>query len=382
MKFLHIIGTLDPNYGGPVEGLLNLATTLELMGNSVEIISLDHLQGAYSIPTGIIVHKLGQFNGNYRFTFHLIPWLRNNISRFDVIIVHGIWQYQSLAVWLMHKKLKIPYFIFVHGALDPWFKNTYPLKHIKKWLYWPWIEYNTLRQATGVLYTSEEERRSARNSFKLYKAHELVFNYGIKDPAGSSLVQKDSFLRKYNLLGKRILLFLGRIHPVKGCDLLIRAFSVVIKEDPLLQLVIVGPDLIGWAPELLTLSRNLHLSDNITWTGPLIGDLKWGAIKSADCLILPSHSENFGVVVVEALACGIPVIISNKVKIWKEIQQSTAGIICSDDEKSLTQSLIQWLSNDEEKKEEMGINARQCYLQYFNIENNAKKFVEIIKKEL
>ena len=220
MRILQIIGTLNPNSGGPVEILVNLATSLQQQGNNVEIVTLDRKDAIFDNSQRLTIYQLGQFNGNFKFSMHLLPWLVNNKNRFDIIIVHGIWQYQGLAALLLNRKLKIPYITFVHGALDPWFKHAYPLKQIKKVLYWSLIECHVLRHSSGVVYNTEEEKNKAAKSFWLYKAHDIVFSLGIKDNARDLLDEKLYFIEKFHLSGKHILLFLGRIHPVKGCDLI------------------------------------------------------------------------------------------------------------------------------------------------------------------
>lgn len=383
MKWLHVIGTLDPSYGGPVEGVINLACAQQGLGHHVEIATLDSVDYYFSDNQGLIIHPLGPSFGKYRFNFHLIPWLRKNVNRFDIVIIHGIWQYHSFAVWLTHKLIKFPYFIFVHGALDPWFKYTYPIKHIKKWLYWPWAEYNVLRSAKAVLYTSEEEKRLASQSFCLYKANEVVVTFGISSPSGNPDIQKDIFLREYpSLKGKRLILFMSRIHPKKGCDILIQAFARIAGQDPLLHLVMAGPDEINWVSSLKKAAEDLQIADRITWTGMLKGDLKWGAINSAECLVLPSHSENFGVIIAESLACGIPVIITNKINIWREIQEGEAGLVSSDDVPGIIQSLQRWLALDNAEKKRLGTRAKECFLTNFDINSGAKRFIEIIQNEL
>jgi len=383
LKFLHVIWTLDPSHGGPVEGLINLAYALQEIGNIVEIATLDGDKDYFSTTQGLIIHPLGPSLGKYRFTFRLIPWLRKNVNRFDVVIIHGIWQYHSFAVWITHKLMKFPYFIFVHGALDPWFKYTYPLKHIKKWFYWPWATYNVLRSAKGVLYTTEEEKRLASHSFCLYKANEVIVNYGISRPNGDPDYQKALFFREYPALkGKHLLLFMSRIHPKKGCDILIEAFARIAEEYPLLHLVMAGPDETNWITSLQKEAKDLQIEDRITWTGMLKGDLKWGAINSAECLVLPSHSENFGVIIAESLACSIPVIITNKINIWQEIQESEAGFISPDDVSGITQSLQKWMVLDNAEKKRFGVNAKECFSKNFDINLSAKRFVEIIQNEL
>lgn len=140
---------------------------------------------------------------------------------------------------------------------------------------------------------------------------------GTATPAGDSQAQRQIFLDHFPQLdNKRLLLFLSRIHVKKGCDLLIEAFAEVASDDSL-HLVIAGPDQIGWQADLQKQAKQLGIEQKITWTGMLSGDLKWGAFHATEAFLLPSHQENFGFVVAEALACEVPVLISNKVNIWQ-----------------------------------------------------------------
>ncbi len=221
--------------------------------------------------------------------------------------------------------------------LDPWFKRTYPLKHLKKLLYWPWAEYRVLRDAAAVLFTSEEERRLARESFSLYQLqrNRRQLRHGC---AGIDLetAREDFFEAFPNLRGQRFFLFLGRLHEKKGCELLIEAFAALRKSSETgspMQLVLAGPcadeEYLRHLKQLAAKATNDDGS--ITFTGMLTGDRKWGAFSAAEAFVLPSHQENFGIAVVEALACGTPVLISNQVNIWREIEADGAGYVENDD---------------------------------------------------
>ncbi|RJQ40338.1 MAG: glycosyltransferase [Anaerolineaceae bacterium] len=383
MKLLHVIGTLNPSFGGPAEALKQLVSALSDLGFNNEIVTLDKGNTYFSNDKGIVVHALGPSIGKYRFNLRLIPWLLINAKRFDVVICNAIWQYQCFAIWLASRFVKFPYFVFVHGALDPWFRYAYPLKHIKKWLYWPWGVYNVLRAAKAVLYTSEDEKLLAPKSFCLYKANGVVVNLGICAPIGEPNLQKETFYEIYpTLRGKHILLFLSRIHPKKGCDILIEAFAKVAEKDPLLHLVIAGSDETNWVPLLKSQAQKLKIAERITWTGFLQGNLKWGALNAASCFVLPSHSENFGIVVAETLACGIPVIITDKVNIWREIQNEEAGFVGQDTLVGTMNSLRQWLELSDIEKEKMRENAKKCFFKYFEINSSAKNFIKTIQSEL
>jgi glycosyltransferase involved in cell wall biosynthesis len=256
---------------------------LQQLGHVVEIVTLDDPSQEFLKEFPLTVHALGPPRGSYRYTRKLVPWLRRHAREFDAVIINGLWQYNSFGVWRALHNTDIPYFVFTHGMLDPWFKHTYPVKHLKKWLYWPWSDYRVLRDARAVLFTSEEERLLASKSFWLYRAHERVVPYGTTAPPAGAAELRERFLGAHAALrGRRIILFLSRIHEKKGCDLLVRAFADVSSTDPSLHLVMAGPDQSGWVTDLKSLASQLGVADRITWPGMLKGDMKWGAFYSSE----------------------------------------------------------------------------------------------------
>ncbi len=372
MKILHVISSVDPRGGGPIEGINQIARVQVTRGHVVEIASIDDPADPMLAASSLPVYALGPPITYYRYSPRLVPWLRANAHRYDAVIVNGLWQYGSYATWRALHGTDTPYFVFTHGMLDPWFKQAYPLKHLKKWLFWPWADYRVLRDAAAVFFTCEEERLLARRSFWLYRCNEAVVGYGTATPAGNPETQGAAFLARFPELGnKRLLLFLSRIHEKKGCDLLIEAFAAVCARDARLHLVMAGPDQTGWKTALSARAEQLDIADRITWTGMLSGELKWGAYHSAEAFVLPSHQENFGIVVAEALACGLPVLISNKVNIWREIESSNAGII-ADDTLAGTKSLLErWLTLSVAERQRMRNAATQCFSSHFEINQAA-----------
>ena len=189
------------------------------------------------------------------------------------------------------------------------------------------------------------------------------------------------FFKKFpDLAGKRIFLFLGRIHPKKGCDLLIKAFAQVARKDQSLHLVIAGPDQIGWQNKLQRLCEKLGVSEKVSWTGMLSGDLKWGTFYAAEAFILPSHQENFGISVAEALACGVPVLISDRVNIWREIKSDGAGLAATDDLCGTVELLERWLAAPYNTQHGMRREAKKCFFKHFEIHNAAKDLIGVLQK--
>lgn len=379
MKLLHILSSVNPNGGGPMEGVRQRGLRLQQLGHSVDVVTLDDPRSGFLEEFPLKVHALGPSTGAYGYNRRLVPWLSANASDFDAVIINGLWQYHSFGAWRGLTKIGVPYYIFTHGMLDPWFKRAYPFKHIKKWLYWPWAEYRVLRDARAVLFTSEEERIQARQSFWLYRATEEVVAYGTSAPPDNSAELRDKYFAAHpELRRQRILLFLGRIHEKKGCDLLIQAFAGVAAAESTLRLIIAGPDQTGWTSRLKEMARGLGVSDRISWPGMLRDEAKWGAFYCAEAFVLPSHQENFGIAVAEALGCGVPALVSDKVNIWREIKSTGAGLIAPDTVAGTTEMLREWLSLTGEERQLMGQNARELFRSRFTVDAMAVSLLDVI----
>lgn len=384
MRLLHVIPSVNPAGGGPIEGVLQLAHANLQEGHTIEIASLDDPKEPWLSDCPVKVYALGpnvlhSKLLHYGYAPRLVPWLRDHAKNYDAVIINGIWQYHSFGAWRVLHKSHIPYFVFTHGMLDPWFKHAYPLKHLKKWLYWPWTDYRVLRDAKAVLFTCEDERILARQSFWLYRCREVVLGYGTTAPTGDASSQREHFLQTYPALrGKRLFLFLGRIHPKKGCDILIDSFAKVAKHDESLHLVMAGPDQIGWQTKLIGKSQHLGIAHRITWTGMLSGDMKWGAFHSSEVFVLPSHQENFGIVVAEALACSLPVLLSKQVNIWREIEADGAGLVSTDDAAGTADILSRWLHLSQEERQSIVNNTLPCFEKRFQVAGVAKRLADIL----
>ncbi len=390
-RYLHCIASVNSEGGGPIEGLRQLAARNAALGHRIEVVSLDAPDDPWVIACPVRCHPLGPGVTPFRYASKLVPWLAQHRHEYDAVIVNGLWQYHSLAVWRALRGTNTPYFVFPHGMLDPWFKRQYPLKHLKKWLFWPWSDYRVLRDARAVLFTSEEERRAARESFWLYRCTERVVNYGTAAPTGDPDAQRAAFRGKFpEVVGCRSLLFLGRVHPKKGADLLIRAFAKISLAAPSnenssstnapLRLIMAGPDNHAYGLEMRALCEELGIAGRVTWTGMLTGDLKRGAFYNATGFVLPSHQENFGIAVAEALACGVPVLISNRVNIWREIEADGAGLVEPDTRSGTERLLERWLELTPDERERMSEQAQKTFVQRYHIEQAAASLIETFRE--
>ena len=337
---------------------------------------ITHLVHSSNPETGGVAEACARLNEklNHKSILSRITEQRNiSIDNSRCIVAHGLWQWPSYRAWINYRKYKIPYFVFPHGMLDPWFKKSYPLKHLKKQAYWWLRQGNILRDAEAVCFTTEEERLLAQNTFFPYRCNEVVTGLGVGDPPGECNKQADALYSHLpQLKNKRVLLFLGRFHPKKGVDLLINSFLKNCGKDDILFLggPVSNPD------SHLKYLRKLTAGNEkkIIWAGMLEGDLKWGALRIADALILPSHQENFGMVIAEALSVGTPVFLTNKVNLWREVIDSGAGLVSNDDQFGIDQLVGQWVNNEHLPCIE---NTLKCFREKLHISQTVEKLISI-----
>ncbi len=381
MRLLHAIPTTDLASGGPIEAIRQGSIVLTQMGHKNEIVCLDSPEANWLGEIGIPVHPLGPaFGKRYRFSRPFVRWLRKYASRYDCVIVHGIWTFADAGTHHALRRSRIPYFVYAHGMLDPVFHTLFPWKRIKKTLYWWLVENRVLRDARAVLFTCDEERDLAAKSYWPRNWRSAVVPYCVNPAANGPLDHASMFLLKYPELAKRrLILFLSRIHPKKGCDALIEAFSHVARADPSIQLVMAGPgDPPEWASGLQKRAGELGITHRITWTGMLKGHEKWSALRAAEVFILPSHQENFGIAVVEALACGTPVLITRGVNIWREVTADGAGLAASSGVDGTLELLTNWLALDATAVQSMRVKAAECFAKRFDSHRAAQVLVETL----
>jgi glycosyltransferase involved in cell wall biosynthesis len=391
LKILDVISSIDPRDGGPSAGVVSSALIAAQLGHQRDVVCLDPPDAAWIAAARTKVFALGRASqgpgrwrarlpgARYGYTPRLAPWLKAHAQNYDAVVVNGLWNYASLGSWRAMRGSPTPYFLYTHGMLDPWFNRAYPIKTVFKTAFWKLFEHRVLRDARGVMFTCEEERRLASRSFAPYSAREFVVGYGAPDPEGDPAPRRAALLQKLpGLAARKFVLYLSRIHEKKGVDLLLRGFASVQAVHPDLDLVVAGPGEPGLIAQLQKLAADLGVADRVHWPGMLSGEAKWGAFGSAECFVLPSHQENFGVVVAEALAMAKPLLITNKVNIWREIEIDRAGIVVDDDEAAVTDGLRRLLALSPQERLEMGGRARNCFRARYDIVGNAKSFLALV----
>ena len=354
MNILHVTHSLAPKAGGTVEIIMQSTKIMLDQGHQVELACFDGPNEPHIQTCPYRIHTFKSKIKSYGWTVEYIFWLKQHAKDFDIVLVHGLWLFPTFGTYLGLRATKCPYFVFSHGMLDPWFNKKYPIKKLKKLVYWLLFERRVLCSALAVLFTCQQELILAKNSFPFSNYQSQVVPFGTTSPrenlAKSAEVFKSAFPECRNT---KNLIFMGRLHPKKGCDLLIKAFAKIYGQEPETRLIMVGPDSVGWRAELEELAIKLNIQQQITWTGLLNGELKIGAYASSEVFILPSHQENFGIVVAEAMACGLPVLLSDQVNIFDVILRENAGFVEKDDEQGCLRLLANWRAMSQTDKEKM-----------------------------
>jgi glycosyltransferase involved in cell wall biosynthesis len=376
-KVLHLTRTMDPNDGGIVDGIRQLNICFRAMGYETEVITLDHPDAPWtSTLSGELVVGGGPSSAHgslakvlpplkYGFAPKFADLVRRAALASDIIIVHGLWNFVSVGALQGLRAAKRPYYIFPHGMLDPWFQQTQGVKRLAKQLVWWAADGRLFNGARAALFTTEDERSLAVGQFTPYRPNGVVVGFGATDHKDSASPERPAFLNAApGVSGDRYLLFMGRIHPKKGCDILIQALGDAKDLSPI-HLVMAGPDQVGWTAELKALAAQHGVADRVHWAGMVMGQDKHDLLRYADALILPSHQENFGVVVAEALSTSTPVLISNKVNVWREVAQFNAGLVEEDTREGAFKCIRDFLTLSDEQRREMSRRARQCYEQNF-----------------
>lgn len=377
MRILHLITSFDLRGGGPAEVVRLLGKTQVAQGHTVEAVSSDNESldvSAFEFP----VHRLGK-GGGYGYSKQIAEWLQQNRSRFDVAIVHGLWQYPLHGAYTLLRG-HLPYFVYTHGMLDPWFNQSFRLKHMKKLLYWHWMGERSLNAASALIFTTDVEMQRSSTAFFPYKWKAFVSSLGIDGPT-APINQAQLYVRWPELEKRKYILFFGRLHPKKGCDLLLKAFASTGTAKSHL-LVMAGPADPAYGRELRSLAQQLEIQDRIVWTGMVQGNEKWAMLQQADAFILPSHQENFAIAAAEAMCCGTPVLLSDKVQICNDVRRAGAGLVEPDTVEGTEHLLQGWTGLSQEAAAAMRSDARLAYEQMYTTHASATHLMQQIEAVL
>jgi len=369
MKILHVIANLAPRYGGPAKAGLEMAAVLAAKGHEVTIFTTNQDgDGVLDVPVDTPIVKNGV---TIRYFPVIQPkfWrtspamalaLNKEIPKFDIVHIHSLYLFHGMAAGHFARKHGVPYIVRPHGTLDP---VMYARHRGRKRIMETLFENRNIRLADALHYTTEEELLLAKPY--VHGSSGFVVPNGVNTSEYADLPVKGTFRRGYRLLdGKKMLLFFSRINFKKGLDILVEAFRDIHRRHPDTVLVLTGPDDENYGHKVKEWLAKANLSDFVIFTGMLTGRDKLAVLRDADVFILPSYTENFGIAVVEAMACEVPVVISDKVNIWREVVQEGAGRAVPCDPAKVAEAVSEILDHPE-LGAEMGRQGKQLVEKYY-----------------
>ena len=366
MKVLHVIPSVDERSGGPATAIVPMCRAL--MQQGIDVLLLTTTAGlAAEVRHGEVLDHKGvpaiffqaQLGESFKYSRPLSSWLRSNIQSFGLAHIHAVFNHSSVSAAHVCQKARVPYVVRPLGTLDPWSMTQ---KSLRKRLFWQISGKGILDNAAAVHYTSEAEKLSTESSLGLN--HGRVIPLGVETGASNGRLDRDPYV-----------LVLSRLHPKKGLDVLIDAFLSLVQRAQFSQwrLVIAGDG----PSEYVSMLKAKAADDRIKFTGWLDGDEKNAVLSGASLLVLPSHQENFGLCVMEALAHSVPVLVSPNVNLAPEIAAAHAGWIASTDKTALEEKLAEALL-DRDELARRGRAGLQLALRY-SWENSARELADLYR---
>ena len=332
---LHVIPYMHPSAGGPPVVVENFVKAANELGHRSRILStpgycngderelLKRLE--LIAPTSFLSQRetlpvIGRAGSGT-----IESWVREA----DIVHVHTLWSPLNVSARQACARFGRPYVLMPHGMLDPY---SLSVKALKKSIYLHMFEKHNIARAARIIYTTPEEERLAKLASLPLPAGELV-PLGANASAASKSQLQARFVAQFpEAAGKRVLLFLGRVHPKKGLDRILRCMHSLRETVPNLLLVVAGDGEAGYVGELRQSVRELSLEDSVLFAGRLDGELKWASFAAAELFLLPSRQENFAITVAEAMQMGVPVIVTDKVNTWPYVQEAGAGLVVDERE--------------------------------------------------
>lgn len=365
LKILHVVSMVAPRYAGAGIASQLMARYQAKEGHKVVICTTnaDFPKGTLMVPSGEPVDKDGiliwHFPVQIRSLLISIPlclWLKTEIMSFDIVHIHGLYRFPVTFAAYWARRAGVPYVIMPHGSLDPFLyhQSQYNL-HLKR-IYERLFDIPNLKHAAAIHYTAKEEAKQA--AFLKLRTKPVILPNGIDWGSYRRLPLRGNFRRRIGLNEQTpLVLFLGRINFKKGLDLLVPAFGLVLRKNPDAHLAIVGPDNEGYGSKVQQWCGEQGIQDRVFFVDYIGHEEVNEAYVDADVFVLPSYTENFGLTVVEAMACNTPVVISDHVNIWREVQEAGAGIVVSLDLRAVADAICRLLADKLEARA-MGTSGR------------------------
>lgn len=384
MNLLIVIPAYLPahRYGGPVKSVHELARKLVELGVEVTVFTTNaDGPGRLEVPLDrdVILDgvKIRYFSVekpvSYFYSPSLAVAINQRVKHFDLVYISWLYDHPLFAAARACLENDVPYIVSPRGMLD---KHAIKMKgFLKKKIYLNLFEKKHLKGATALHYTSHGEQLNAWESG--WNDRSFVVYNGINLGDYSALPAPDQMDSLYpHLTGKKVVLFLGRVNYIKGLDLLAMAWPIVMQKVPDAHLVIAGPDDDDYGDKVRGWVREGGCEQNVTFTGMLLGQEKLAALSRADVFVASSWLESFGMAIVEAMACGKPVVITERVNICREVEDAKAGLVVPCESKCIAEAIVNMLQ-DLQRSQIMGRNGRRLVEEKFTWDQAAHCMLKI-----
>ncbi len=360
--------------GGPARIIYDHTTEALKNGHQVTIASpMTPGEKPYDLPQGAILvqcRRTVPFSRVYReFSVDLYSYLKKHIHEFDIIHIHGIWHFGSLAPFII--KNKVPKVITIHGLLDKWAIGHHQWKKtLVSFLY----QKRLLKRADLVHINNTDEQENIIQYLGKEPKNLTIIPNGIRLDEFKNLPPKNIFRKPFGIpADKKMVLFMGRLNIKKGLDLLLPAFAAYVLDRQDAILVLAGPD-DGYQSTIENFIKENQLENHVKLVGLLTDDVKKAALRDADLFVLPSYSEGFSIAVLEAMAAGIPVLVSDRVGFGDYIATYKAAHLTPLTSDGVKEGLYQLLENEDDRTRYVQ-QAHQMLEENFNIVAVAKKML-------
>ena len=377
LRILHVISSMSPEAGGPPAVCAGMTGDLAARGHQLTIATVDD-QGGRLIPvrSGVQI-QLFPLQGSARFSKSpaLDSWLRTNVSKFDIVHLHSIWQFPTFAAARACWRARKPYVSVLHGMLD-----VYSLKNRSyraKQLYWHWREKSVQSRSAGVQFLNAAEIRRAVSWVR--PLHKFILPNGLLLSELNNLPSRGLFRGAHPEFQNRpIILFLSRLHPKKGLDRFIPAWPEVVRQVPDALLVIAGAGDDEYTRQIDSLIAQHNVQSSVIRVGQLDSTHKWQALVDADLFVLPSHQEGFSMAITEALGAGCTPVVTEDCN-YDELAQSDSGIIIpGGDMRAFAQSIVDLLG-DAPRSQRLAANGRKLVAENYTWEKIGENLEQIYR---
>lgn len=382
MKVLLVIRAVGSVYGGTSQCVLDLATALGSLGIQVDLVTT-HANGVTPLDVPLQTwieagsYRIQYFPywgwSDYQLSVSFARWLFEHIRDYDLVHTHAIFSPTNLPAYWACQRSGIPYLVTPHGMLEPW---ALAYKAQKKRVYYHLLEKPALNRASAIHVLSPSEAQGMA-PLALQTPLVAVAN-GIHRQDLENLPHPELFWQQFpETRNQRTILFLGRIDPKKGLDLLALAFAKVRSQFAQSHLIIAGPDNIGFLPTVRDYFRNAGCLDAVTFTGMLTGNLKSAAFAAAEVYVAPSYSEGFSLSVLEGMAAGLPCIMTTGCN-FPEAATARAARVVDVDADAIADAVLASLAHPKLARE-MGDRARQFIFEHYTWNRIAAKLLDVYR---